>query len=119
MTFPQTATFFALLCATLFGCLLLYPNLIYLIFALDPHPLGDFLARRAATLFAGIAVISYFARSAAPSPTRTAICLGIATAMFGLAATGLFEFLRGYVGLGIWLAVLTEITFGILFLRHR
>lgn len=105
--------------ATLSAVLLLFPGLIYFLFNITGDPVGDFLAKRAAMVFLALAAICYASRNAAPSDARDAIALGIALGMTGLALTGLYEFLRGYVGIGIWLAIITEVTVAALFLSTR
>ena len=44
----------------------------------------------------------------------------VSTAFAGLATLGIFKFLRGYAGPGIWLAIVPEIGFAAAFwhLRH-
>ena len=59
-------------------------------------------------LFLGYALITYFSRFAENTELRQVIILGLALTMFGLALLGLFEFLRGYVGTGIFLAISAE-----------
>lgn len=59
-------------------------------------------------LFLGIAVLSWVGRHAIHSESRQAICLGLSVSMLALALFGLFEFFRGYAGIGIFMAVVTE-----------
>lgn len=99
--------------------LLLFPGLIYWLFDLTPDPLGDFLSKRAAMLFLALATICYLTRNASASEIRNAIALGIAFGMIGLALTGVYEFFRGYVGIGIWLAIVTEVVVAASFLSTR
>lgn len=93
---------------TLFVVLLFVPALIFWLFDIAGHESAYFIARRAAMLFLGIAVITCFSRHAKNSEERQAIILGIACSMFGLAGLGLFEYVRGFVGLGIFLAISAE-----------
>lgn len=79
--------------------------------------MGDFLARRAAMLFLGIAILSFLARDAPASILRNAIAIAFAVMLLGLAATGLYEYARGYAGPGIWIAIVTEVAFAVAFWR--
>lgn len=101
----------AILCFTLFICLLLAPDLIYWVFGLVGNDVSDLMARRAATLFLGVSVIIFLSRNAPQSQLRQNLCVGLAVMMAALAAVGMFEFFRGAVGAGIWLAITTEIAF--------
>ncbi len=60
-------------------------------------------------LFLGISVLSWLGRNASNSESRQAICLGLAISMMALALLGTVEFVRGYTGFGVLLAVTTEI----------
>ncbi len=93
---------------TLFMSLLLYPESIFWLFQIEGNESAYFISRRASMLFLGYALITYFSRFAENTELRQAIILGLALAMFGLALLGLFEFLRGYVGIGIFLAISAE-----------
>lgn len=105
------------LCFILFVSLLLAPGLIYWIFGLIGNEVSDLVARRAAMLFLGVAVVTFLARETPPSPLRANLCLGLAAMMAGLAGVGLFEFVRGAVGIGIWLAIVTEISFALAYFK--
>jgi Na+-driven multidrug efflux pump len=93
----------------LFLILLIFPEPIFYLFNVTGNDSADFISRRAAMLFLGFGVICWSSRNAQPSVTRQAISLGIAVSMFGLTFLGIFEFLRGYAGGGIFLAVSTEL----------
>ena len=94
---------------TLFVLLLFIPELIFWLFEVSADEAAYFISRRAAMLFLGLAMIVYFSRHAKNSEERQAIILGVACSMFGLAALGLFEYVRGFVGLGIFLAISAEL----------
>ncbi len=96
----------------LFIILLFFPNLIFFIFNIEGAEAALLLSRRAAMLFLGLAVISFLGRDSAHSSLRQVVCLGMMAVMFGLALTGIFEFVRGYASFGILLAVVAEISFG-------
>ncbi len=105
------------LTSVLFGLLLLVPDFIFFIFGIEGGEAARLLSRRAAMLFLGLAILSYFGRNAEHSIMRQAVCLGMAASMFGLALTGTYEFVRGYAGGGILLAVVAEIGFGAAYVR--
>jgi hypothetical protein len=93
----------------LFFFLLIYPEPIFYLFNVAGSDSAYFISRRAAMLFLGFAVICWLSRNAQPSATRQAISLGIALSMSGLSILGIFEFIRGYAGGGIFLAASTEL----------
>lgn len=99
-----TAAIYAALALTL----LFIPGLIYWLFELQGNALGDFVAKRAAMLFFGFALMCFMARGSQAAETRRLVAATLALAMTGLALTGIYEFSRGYVGLGIWLAIAVE-----------
>ncbi len=92
----------------LFMCLLFLPEPIFWLFQIEGSESAYFISRRASILFLGYAVISYFSRFAENSEIRQAIILGYMFLWLGLAVLGLFEFLRAYVGVGIFLAIIAE-----------
>lgn len=103
--------------------LLFIPGLIFWLFELQGNALGDFVAKRTAMLFFGLALLCFMARASLQAETRRLVAATVALVMTGLALTGIYEFTRGYVGLGIWLAIAVEaaITLGfgrLLMARH-
>ncbi|MBM94392.1 MAG: hypothetical protein CMI09_00865 [Oceanospirillaceae bacterium] len=103
--------------------LILAPEVIFLIFDVEESNSAFFIGRRAAMLFLGLSVLLWAGRNAPHSESRQAICLGLAVSMFGLAVLGIAEYARGYAGLGIFLAVTTEVALAALYfrvwLRHK
>ena len=97
--------------------LLLAPGVIHWLFQIESAEATDVMSRRAAMLFAGLALIVLQTRHAPPHPLRQSISLGIAVAMGGLICVGLHDFLRGAVGVGIWLAIFVETFFASAYLR--
>lgn len=89
--------------------LFLFPNVLFLLFGIEGNDAAYFICRRAAMFFIGYAVICYFSRNIKPSESRRAISLGIGISMLGFAILGAFEYLRGFAGIGIFLAVMTEL----------
>lgn len=115
LRFKNVSLAAAALSGVLFLCLLLFPDLIFFIFDVEGGEVARLMSRRAAMLFLGLGTISYLGRKAPTSSLRQAICLGMASCMAGLALVGLFEFVRGFAGVGILLAVATEMLFAAAF----
>ena len=101
----------------LFTCLLLAPQLIFALFAMEGGESAAILARRAAMLFLGLAMILWQTRNFENPEVCRAVAAGLATTMLSLAGLGLFEFLRGSVGPGIGVAMVAEIVVGVLYLK--
>lgn len=110
-------TFTAGLSAALFVCLLFFPGAIFWLFGMAGGESAVIMSRRASALFLGLAVMCWSARGAEASTVRRAMDAGLAAAMLGLAAAGVFEFSRRAVGWGVWPAVATEVTLGVSYLR--
>ena len=87
---------------------LLAPQVLLWIWSVPFSEAVGLLARRAAALFAGIAVMLFLLRDVAPSPARHAVTTGLALACAGLALLGVAEFVAGHAGAGILLAVVVE-----------
>jgi len=73
------------------------------------------IGRRAAALYAGIAVMFFLARNAEPSTARAALIYGIVTACMLLAFLGVYEMATGHATKGILAAVFIEIVLSLLF----
>ena len=83
-----------------------------LLLALWSVPFSDPVAlvgRRNGALFAGVSVILFQLRHAAPSATRSAVAHGVAVACSTLALLGIAECALGHAGPGMLLAVAVEI----------
>ncbi len=74
------------------------------------------VGRRAAALYAGIAVMFFVARNAAPSTTRTALIYGMVTSCTMLALLGVYEFATGHATNGILAATFIEVALVVAFL---
>lgn len=68
-------------------------------------------------MFMGISAMIFLSRNAEASQLRQNLCLGLAIMMAALAVIGIFEFARGVVGVGIWLAITTEIAFAMAYFK--
>lgn len=93
--FKNVSVAASVLTGTLFAILLLAPDLIFYLFAVEGGETARLISRRAAMLFLGLSVLSFLGRGAAHSELRQAVCLGLATSMLGLACVSGYEFLRG------------------------
>ncbi|MEM9454364.1 MAG: hypothetical protein AAGF11_09305 [Myxococcota bacterium] len=113
----------AALATVLAGTLFFAPDTILTSFGLEPTASASFLARRAAVLFLGLAVLAVTSldpRGLAPRP----FLASVAVSMLGLAILGTAELLRGVASAGIGPAIVTEIIVGggaviLLVLDHR
>lgn len=74
------------------------------------------VTRRIAALYAGIAMMYFFARNAAHSTTRTALIIGTITACLILAALGIYEFAAGHASSGIIGSIIIECVLVLAFL---
>ena len=94
---------------SLFFNLLVFPEPLFALFEIPQTESAFFIARRTAILFLGICIMSWVGRNAEHSESRQAISLGLAISMIGLVILGSAEFIRGYAGMGIGLAILPEV----------
>lgn len=119
MSFKLLSILAAALLFTLFAALMFAPGLIYAIFELEPASSTDVISRRAAMLFVGLGLIAWLGRRAEAGQERRAIALGFSICMAGLAILGVFEFIRGGVGPGVWLAISVEALFALGFMTAK
>ena len=117
MTFEVLNRIAFVIFAALFVVLLFFPGLIYWLFALEGGPSVDFIARRAAMLFAGLSVLALITAETENDEVRQVVSLSFAVTMAALAILGLFELVRGAAGIGIPLAVAVESVFAFYYLR--
>ncbi len=117
MTYKTVSVAASALYIALFACLLIAPDLIYWLFGIESHTTADLLAKRAAMLFLGLAVLSFLGRNAPYSSLRQAVSAAMATTMAGLMLTGMYEFFLGTAGIGIWSAIGGEALFLSLYLH--
>jgi peptidoglycan/LPS O-acetylase OafA/YrhL len=117
LNYKSVSTVTAFVTFILFLTLLVAPVLIFKLFQVQGDESAFFISRRAAMLFLGIASFLWLGRNATHSELRQAICVGLSLSMFALAILGVFEFVRGFVGMGIFVAVLTETIIGFAYYR--
>ena len=113
----RTCQVAAIILTALSATLLFIPGLIFWLFNMAYEDGGVIFARRAAMLFAGLAFLVWKARALPRTAATDAIFQAFMVLMAGLACVGLFEFLRGGVGIGIFLAIVVEVFFVIAFAR--
>lgn len=107
----------ALLFASLFVTLMFDPALIFWLFGIEGHGTAEFMGRRAAILFLGLATTAFLTRGEPPSALRRAVATSMFVVMAGLACLGLVEMVHGTAGTGILVAVVGEIAFASVYLR--
>ena len=106
----------AILALSLSVLLAFTPQFIFWLFSVTGNDASYFISRRAAIMFLGVSILAWFGRNSRDTQLRRAVCLGMGVMMSGLAVLGIGEFIRGYVGPGIFLAVTAEIMFGVSYL---
>jgi hypothetical protein len=75
------------------------------------------VGRRVAALYAGVAIMFFIARNAAPSMSRTALVYGMISTCLILAVLGCYELLKGRARKGILAAVVIELALSLLFMQ--
>ena len=116
-TQDRTCLIAAIILSALSITLLFIPGLIFWLFSMSHDLGGAIISRRTAMLFAGLALLAWRARDLERSRATDAIFQAFVVVMAGLACVGLFEYLRGTVGIGIFLAIIVELFFAAAFVR--
>ena len=116
ITYKTLSVTTASICITLSIFLLFIPEPLFFIFGVAGNDSAYFLSRRASMLFVGYSAISFLSRNDPPSASRQSILAGIGISMLGLFILGLFEFLRGFAGPGILLAMMVELFLALCYL---
>lgn len=111
LEYPFVARFGALVAMLLFVTFAFVPIIPFTMLGVAMTPEGLLMARRMAALFLGIALILWLLRDEADGPMRRRVCLALSVSMATLVLFGLFDFVRGSVGFGIWIAVSVEAYF--------
>ena len=115
--FKNMSSITAFIALSLCMLLLFSPGVVFWLFNIEGHSSAFFIGRRAAMLFLGVSVLTWMSRNAVHSESRQAICVGLSVSMITLALLGSVEYLRGYAGAGILLAIVTEFTLAFLYFR--
>ncbi|HSI38647.1 MAG TPA: hypothetical protein VK946_06210 [Methylotenera sp.] len=116
LSFYRLSVFSSILFTVLSIILLFAPVLMLSAWGVELTDSVGLVTRRIAALYAGIAVMYFFARNAAHSATRTALIVGTITACLILALLGVYEFAAGHASGGILISVLIEIVLVLAFL---
>jgi len=75
---------------------------------LEPSMASLVLARRAAVLMLGFAVLTFGARNLVASRSRGVICLTVCITMLGLSCMGTYEYMNGNINSSIFTAIVIE-----------
>jgi hypothetical protein len=116
LSFRSLAVVTAVICFALTGAWLIAPNILLGMWGVEYSYAVGLVARRAGALFLAIGIMFFLARNAEYSQSRTALAVGISTGCFALAVLGIFEFVTGHAGIGIWSAIIVEVGLACLFL---
>ncbi len=117
-SFSLIARLGAFVTLILFFAFAFVPILPFSIFGVDMTPEGQLMGRRMSALFLGIGVILVLSHGAENSPLRQSISAGLSVSMTALALFGLWDFVHGAVGLGVWAAIPVEAYFAAAFGLH-
>jgi hypothetical protein len=116
LSFYRLSVFSSALFTALSMILLFAPVMMLSAWGVELTDSVGLVTRRIAALYAGIAVMYFFARHAAHSATRSALIVGTITACLILALLGVYEFVAGHASDGILISVLIEIVLVLAFL---
>jgi hypothetical protein len=117
MSFRATATAAGLIALALGLGYLFAGHLVVGRWQLEPTEGVLLLGRRMGAVYLGLATMCLWARSAGPSPARSALCAGGALALGLLAALGTYEFLAGHAARGILVSAAVEFVLALGFAR--
>ncbi|HCU83865.1 hypothetical protein [Methylophilus sp. UBA6697] len=116
LSFHSLALFTAALFLLLAIIWMLAPTRLLAAWGVGFSNTAGLVSRRAAALYAGIALMFFLARNAAPSATSDALVYGLIATCMILALLGIYEFAKGRANKGILTAVLIEVALCLLFL---
>lgn len=116
LSFYRLSVFSSILFTVLAFILMFAPVVMLSAWGVELTDSVGLVARRIAALYAGIAVMYFFARNAAHSTTRTALIIGTIIACLILAILGIDEFATGHASNGILVSVLIEVVLILAFL---
>jgi hypothetical protein len=108
LSFPSIARLAAFIAFALFVTFAFIPFLPFTMISVDMVPEGLLMARRMSALFLGISLLLWLARDAENSPLRRSVCAALSASMAALGLFGLWDFIQGSVGYGIWIAISAE-----------
>jgi hypothetical protein len=108
LIFPRIARLAALIAFLLFVTFAFMPVVPFTMIGVRMTPEGLLMARRMSALFLGISLLLWLARDAENSALRRSVCAAMSASMAALALFGLWDFIQGSVGYGIWIAISAE-----------
>lgn len=117
MDFRLLSGITALIAALLSVALMGIPELLFYLFNIEASDATYFMGRRASILFLGLALVSWQIRNISDNAAQLGVSLSFMVIMFGLAILGSIEFTLGNAGVGIFLAIITELTLGLFYLK--
>lgn len=117
MTFRATATVTAAIALVLGLGYLFAGHLVVGRWQVEPTQGVLLMGRRMGAVYLGLAVMFFAARSAQPSPARSALSAGAAAALFLLACLGTYEFVTGHAARGILVSAGVELLLAAGFVR--
>lgn len=117
LSFYRLSVFSSILFTVLSIILMFAPVMMLSAWGVELTDSVGLVTRRIAALYAGIAVMYFFARNAEHSATRTALIVGTITACLILAILGVYEFAAGHASNGILVSVLIEVVLVLAFLN--
>ncbi|ATC99665.1 MULTISPECIES: hypothetical protein [Pseudoalteromonas] len=117
MDFRLLSGITALIAALLSVALMGIPELLFYLFNIEASDATYFMGRRASILFLGLALVSWQIRNISDNTAQLGVSLSFMVIMFGLAILGSIEFTLGNAGVGIFLAIITELTLGLFYLK--
>jgi peptidoglycan/LPS O-acetylase OafA/YrhL len=121
--YKVVSLFTSVLFLYLFVVALFFPGSFFIDVGVEAGDAAYFITRRAAMFMLGIAVLLFSARNLQPSHARQCIVGATAVTMSGLAIMGTYEFLRGFVDEGIFMAIGVEFIVAVvsivLFIKFR
>ncbi|MCP3926424.1 MAG: hypothetical protein GY714_28010 [Desulfobacterales bacterium] len=113
--FKILSVFTSVLCLYLFYLLFFSPQSLFSDLGIKGTEASYFICRRASMLMLGISVLTFLARGIPHSQAMQAISLSVCVTMLGLAMTGTYELMRGFVSNDILISITIESTLSISF----
>jgi hypothetical protein len=117
VTFRATATAAALIAFILGVGYLFAGHLVVGRWEVEPTHGVLLMGRRMGAVYLGLSAMFFAARSAGPSPARSALSGGAASALFLLAVLGTYEFVTGGAARGVLVSVAVELLLAVGFTR--
>lgn len=117
MSFKNIAIITAIIALLLGVGYLFFGSLVIGRWQLQPTESVLLLGRRLGAFYLGLSVILFLARSAPVSVIRTALSAGAAVILLLLVVLGIYEFLAGHAGSGIFVSVLIELLLALGYVR--